>query len=107
MGVELREEDVYCPPMADKPTLTAVPAGWLDVLAESEVELAAGLTVDGDQIVRDLYATADGSVQPVAAVIRAMLEQSRLDIAEGRLKPLARVLDRLRPIANEVRMRRA
>lgn len=59
MGVELREEDVYCPPMVDKPTLTAVPAGWLDVLAESEAELAAGLTVDGDQIVRELYAAAD------------------------------------------------
>ena len=55
MGAELREEDVYCPPMVDKPTLTAVSAGWLDVLAESEAELAAGLTVDGDQIVRELY----------------------------------------------------
>ena len=59
MGAELREEDVYCPPMVDKSTLTAVSAGWLDVLAESEADLAAGLTVDGDQIVRELYAAAD------------------------------------------------
>ena len=45
--------------MAYKPTLTAVPAGWLDVLAESEAELAAWLTVDGEQIVLELYAAAD------------------------------------------------
>ena len=44
--------------MDDNPTLAAVPAGWLEVLAESEAELAAGLTVDGDQIVRELYAAA-------------------------------------------------
>jgi hypothetical protein len=59
MGVELGEEDAYYPLMDDNPILAAIPAGWLDVLAESEAELSAGLTVDGDQIVRELYAAAD------------------------------------------------
>ena len=45
--------------MNDNPTIAPVPAGWLKVLAESEAELAAGLTVDGEQIVRELYAAAD------------------------------------------------
>jgi hypothetical protein len=45
--------------MDDNPSFTPAPAGWLEVLAESEAELAAGLTVDGDQIVRELYAAAD------------------------------------------------
>jgi hypothetical protein len=46
-----------------------LPADWdlpmpsaaelLAALAESEAELAAGLTVDGDALIRDLYASAD------------------------------------------------
>jgi len=36
-----------------------VPDGWLEILAESETELAGGLTVDGDQIIRELYAAAE------------------------------------------------
>ena len=35
--------------------------------------------------------------------IRAMLDQSRLDIAEGRVTPLAPVLDRLRAVAELIR----
>ncbi len=34
-------------------------AGWLEILAESEAEADAGLFVDGDQIVRELYADAE------------------------------------------------
>ena len=34
-------------------------AELLAVLAESEAELAAGLTVDGDALIRELYETAD------------------------------------------------
>jgi hypothetical protein len=30
-----------------------------DLLAESEAELAAGLTMDGDALIRELYASAD------------------------------------------------
>ena len=59
MGLERRAEGTYYLPMDDNPAFASVPAGWLEVLAESEAELAAGLTVDGDQIVRDLYAAAD------------------------------------------------
>ena len=33
----------------------AVPAGWLEAIAESEAELAAGLTVPGDEVMRELY----------------------------------------------------
>lgn len=32
-----------------------VPAGWLNAIAESEAELAAGLTVPGDEVMRELY----------------------------------------------------
>jgi hypothetical protein len=33
----------------------AVPAGWLDAIAESEAELAARQTVPGDEVMRALY----------------------------------------------------
>jgi hypothetical protein len=42
--------------MDDSPTRTSVPAGWLEILEESEAELAAGLTVPGEvvrQMLRD------------------------------------------------------
>ncbi len=39
--------------------IAPIPDGWLEILAESEAELAAGLTVDGDQIIRELYAAAE------------------------------------------------
>jgi hypothetical protein len=41
--------------MDDNPPSAPVPAGWLEVLAESEAELAAGLTVPGDVIMSELY----------------------------------------------------
>jgi hypothetical protein len=37
------------------PSTQPVPAGWLEALAESRAELAAGLTVPGDEIMRELY----------------------------------------------------
>ena len=37
------------------------------------------------------------------AAVRAMLGQSRLDIAEGRVAPLDPVLDRLRGVADLIR----
>lgn len=37
------------------PTTRPVPAGWLEALEESRAELAAGLTVLGDEIMRELY----------------------------------------------------
>jgi len=40
------------PPMPSEAELLAA-------LAESEAELAAGLTVDGDALIRELYASAD------------------------------------------------
>ena len=36
-------------------TARPVPSGWLDAIAESEAELAAGLTVPGDEVMRELY----------------------------------------------------
>ena len=50
---------VYSRPMDDNPTDTAAPAGWLEILEESEAELAAGLTVPGEvvrQMLRDSLA---------------------------------------------------
>jgi hypothetical protein len=41
--------------MDDTPTPTIAPSGWLEVLEESEATLAAGLTVPGDVIMRELY----------------------------------------------------
>jgi hypothetical protein len=52
-------------------------------------------------------AAEDGPVPPDETAIRTMLEQSRRDIAEGRVRPLAPVLDRMRATAHEVRARRA
>ena len=41
--------------MDDTPHITkAVPDGWLEILAESEAEIGAGLFVDGDVILREL-----------------------------------------------------
>nr|WP_294502463.1 hypothetical protein [uncultured Rhodopila sp.] len=45
--------------MDDTMPIAPIPDGWLEILAESEAELAAGLTVDGDQIIRELYAAAE------------------------------------------------
>jgi hypothetical protein len=45
--------------MEDNLPIAPIPQGWLEILAESEAELAAGLTVDGDQIRRELYAAAE------------------------------------------------
>jgi|HubBroStandDraft_1064217.scaffolds.fasta_scaffold32642_2 hypothetical protein len=42
--------------MDDNPPHTSAPAGWLEILEESEAELAAGLTVPGEvvrQMLRD------------------------------------------------------
>lgn len=37
------------------PTTRPVPAGWLEALADSRAELAAGLTGPGDEVMRALY----------------------------------------------------
>ena len=50
---------VYCCLMDDNPTHTSAPAGWLEILEESEAERAAGLTVAGEvvrQMLRDSLA---------------------------------------------------
>ncbi len=36
--------------MDDAPTPTHAPIGWLEALAQSEAELAAGMTVSGDVV---------------------------------------------------------
>jgi hypothetical protein len=49
----------YYPAMDDNATHTLAPAGWLEILEESEAELAAGLTVSGEvvrQMLRDSLA---------------------------------------------------
>lgn len=45
--------------MDDNLPTAPVPDGWLEILARSEAEPAAGLTVDGDQLIRELYAAAE------------------------------------------------
>jgi len=40
--------------MDDHPNSTVAPAGWLEVLAESEADVAAGRIVPGDVVMRDL-----------------------------------------------------
>jgi hypothetical protein len=49
----------YYPLMEDNVTHAPAPAGWLEILEESEAELAAGLTVPGEvvrQMLRDSLA---------------------------------------------------
>jgi len=40
--------------MDDNPNAVIAPAGWLEVLAESDADLAAGRIVPGDEVMRDL-----------------------------------------------------
>lgn len=40
--------------MDDAPTPSMAPAGWLEALAESDDDLAAGRIVSGDVVMRDL-----------------------------------------------------
>ena len=49
----------------------------------------------------------DGPPLRSEADIRAMLERSRRDIAEGRTVSLASVVDHIRAVAEEVRLGRA
>jgi hypothetical protein len=58
--------------MDDTPNPAIAPAGWLEALAESEAELAAGLTVPGDVIMRELYESI------------ARLETKQADASNGR-----------------------
>jgi hypothetical protein len=41
--------------MDDTPTPAIAPAGWLEALAESEAQLAAGQIVDGEDVMRELH----------------------------------------------------
>ena len=50
--------------MDETPTRPIAPAGWLEALAESEADLAAGRIVPGDEVMRDL---TDASDEQVAA----------------------------------------
>jgi hypothetical protein len=40
--------------MDNPPTPAVAPAGWLEALAESDADLAAGRIVPGDVVMRDL-----------------------------------------------------
>jgi hypothetical protein len=53
-GLERRAECAYSFPMDDTPHRTEAPADWLEVLAESDADLAAGRIVPGDVVMRDL-----------------------------------------------------
>lgn len=41
--------------MDDNPTPLLAPADWLEALARSEAQIAAGLIVSGEEIMRELY----------------------------------------------------
>ena len=68
IGLERRAADAYSPPMDDT-SHRRPPADWdppmpseadlLAALAESDAEAEAGLFVDGDEIIRELYAEAE------------------------------------------------
>ena len=50
--------------MDDDPPRLPAPAGWLEILEESEAELAAGLTVSGEvvrQMLRDSLARLEAT----------------------------------------------
>ncbi len=54
IGLELQRRSVYSTPMVNVVTSFIPPAGWLEALAESEADLAAGRIVAGDDVMRDL-----------------------------------------------------
>jgi hypothetical protein len=59
--------------MDDNPPHPPAPAGWLEILEESEAELAAGLTVSGEvvrQMLRDSLARLEAR-QDAAPLRRA------------------------------------
>ncbi len=63
-GLERRIGFIYYPAMDDIPAHIPAPAGWLEVLEESEAELAAGLRVSGDvvrQMLRDSLARLEAA----------------------------------------------
>jgi hypothetical protein len=55
IGLERGALCAYSPPMDDNPTQAITPAGWLEALAESEAQLAAGLTVPGAAVRQRLH----------------------------------------------------
>jgi len=71
------------------------------------IVLARRGTMDSPNDHRPENETHDESPQVSEASIRAMLEQSRQDIAEGRTVPLAPVLDRMRATAERIRHERS
>jgi hypothetical protein len=56
--------------MTDTPTPASVPAGWLEALAESEADLAAGRIVPGEAVMRDLQDALDRLEAQAAARTR-------------------------------------
>lgn len=54
IGLERSEPSAYCPRMDDTPHHAPAPAGWLEALAESEADLAAGRIVPGEVVMKDL-----------------------------------------------------
>jgi hypothetical protein len=69
-GVERRAGCAYSRYMADTPTPASVPAGWLEALAESEADLAAGRIVPGEEVMRDLQDSLDRLKARAAAKTR-------------------------------------
>jgi hypothetical protein len=54
IGLESPAGCAYSLLMDDAQTPAIAPAGWLEALAESEADLAAGRIVPGDVVMRDL-----------------------------------------------------
>ena len=76
--LEIRAKDAYPPPMDDTTHYTDTPpAGWLEILAESEAEADAGLFVDGDAILHELD-------QSIARMERSPAAAPRLKVAPRR-----------------------
>ena len=54
MGLELDAAFPYCHRMEDRPHHARPPIEWLEALAESEADLAAGRVVPGEVVMREL-----------------------------------------------------
>jgi hypothetical protein len=67
--------NAYSLSMVETTHCTEVPAEWLEALAESEAQLAAGQTVPRDEIMRELHESI------------ARLEANRLDKPRRRATP--------------------
>ncbi len=70
VGMEHPRRSAYSPPMDDTPTPAIAPAEWLEVLAESDADIAAGRIIPGE-VVRQMLRDSVARLEAEAAAKQA------------------------------------